>query len=182
MIKYDKFHFAAPPRTGSTYFIKCASICDLGDAQKSVLHQPPSMEWDGYLVSLVRHPYDFLCSYYLSLKGGATGVYCVDVLCNYARTANDVDEFIALYLRYCPGEVGRIFNRYRATTVLRLEDFSWNVIEFFESLGIKYSIAMRVNDITPQNVRKGLVHIENKSQKKQVVFAERDICDRYEYY
>lgn len=182
MIKYDKFFFAAAPRTGSTWFLKAASIAGLGDGQKATLHQPPPIIWDGYLVSLVRHPYDFLISYFLSLEGGMTGVHCVDVLANYARTSANSDEFIANYLKYAPGEVGRIFDRYKASTVLKLEDFPWNTIEFFESVGVQYSNAIKIKDITPQNVRKGHVHVVNKNLKKQVMLAERRTCEQYEYY
>jgi len=182
VIKYKDFFFAAPPRTGSTWFIKSASIVCLGDAQKSKLHEPPSIIWNGFLVSLVRHPYNWLCSYFLALEGGKTGVHCVDVLANYARTSSDVDEFILQYLKYCPGEVGRIFDRYMASSVLRLEDFPWNAIEFFESVGVKSEDALKVKNITPQNVRKGHVHIVNKNLKKQVVETERKLCERYEYY
>ncbi len=182
MIKYKDFFFAAPPKTGSTWFIKCCSECGLGDAQKATLHEPPSIIWSGFLVSTVRHPYDWLVSYYLSLKGGMTGIYDVDVLAQYARTSLDVDEFIHKYLMYCPGAVGRIFDRYMATTVLRLEDFPWNTIEFFESIGVKPDIAMKVKNITAQNARKGHVHIVNKYNKKRVLNAEKSICERYEYY
>lgn len=184
MIKYDKFYFASPPRTGGTFFIKAASEVGLGDAQKSQLHVPPPTPWEGrgFVISTVRHPYEFLCSYYLALKGGATGVDCVDVFMDHARTSLDVDEFISKYLRYCPGEVGIIFDRYRANSVLRLEDFPWNVIEFFESIGVQHDEAWKVNSITAQNTRKGHPHIVNKDLKKQVVAAEKDICERYEYY
>lgn len=184
MIKYDRFYFAAPPRTGSTYFIKCCSEVGLGDGQKATLHEPPPIPWKGkgFLVSTVRHPYDWLCSYYLALEGGATGIHCVDVLVNHAKTSLDVDEFISKYLMYCPGEVGRIFDRYRANSVLRLEDFPWNVVEFFESVGVEHDEACKVSNITPQNARKGHPHIVNKDIRKQVVMVEREICERYEYY
>jgi len=182
MIQYKDFFFAAAPRTGTTWFIKCCSEIGLGDKQKANLHVPPSIIWSGYLVTLVRHPYDWLVSYYLALKGGMTGVYDVDTLAEHARTAVDVDEFISRYLTYCSGTVGRIFDRYRATTVLRLEDFPWNAIELFESVGVKHDDAMKAHNITPQNARKGHIHIPNKQQRRQVVLAESEICERYEYY
>ncbi len=183
MIKYEKFFFAAPPKTGSTFFIKAAAEIGLGDAQKAELHIPPPLtNWSGFLVSTVRHPYEFLCSYYLSLKGGATGVACVDVLMDHARTSLDADEFVSKYLKHCPGEVGKIFDRYRANSVLRLEDFPWNIIEFFETIGVQHNEAWKISSMTPQNARKGHPHIVNKDLRKQVVIAEKDICERYEYY
>ncbi len=181
MIKYENFYFAAPPRTGTTFFIKSAAECGLGEQNKAKLHEPPSIIWDGYLVSLVRHPYSWLCSYFLSLQGGATGVHCVDVLVNHARKAVDADDFIRKCLRYCPGEVGRIYTRYRASTVLKLEEFPWNVIEFFESVGVKHEDAWKVNNITPQNARKGHAHIVNKDLRKQVVQSEKPVCEMFEY-
>jgi len=130
MIQYKNFSFAAPPRTGTTWFIKAASICELGDGQKATLHIPPPADWNGFVVSMIRHPYDWLASFFLSLRGGSVGVECVDVFA-FARYHDSPESFIQRYLENIPGEVGKMFDTYRANAVIRLEDLPYAGEEFF---------------------------------------------------
>jgi len=181
MIQYKNFSFAAAPRTGTTWFIKACSLMKLGDKQKTKVHFPPPLDYNNYVVSSIRHPYDFLVSFFLALRGGATGVGCVDVF-SFARHHNSPGSFIQRYLRDIPGEVGKMFDAYRANSVIRLEDLPWAAEEFFEGVGVPYETARRVHEITPQNVRKGEPHIVDKKLRKQVMEAEGDFCERHEYY
>jgi len=180
MIEFDRFVLASAPRTGTTWFRKAAADVGLGAPAKFNVHIPPPEDYTGFVVTLVRHPYDWLVSYYLSLKGGAIGVPAVDQFCNIARGSYGVYDFLAQYVRLFPGEVSKMFDLYRASSVLRLEDFPWAVISFFET--IDATIPTSLKDTPLQNARKGEYHIPNKKLKQQVVEAEADFCERYEYF
>lgn len=181
MIEYKNFSFAAPPRTGSTSFLSMANLVGLGERQKTKAHIPPPNNYGGFVVSMVRHPFDFLISYFLALRGGATGVDCVDVF-TFARHHDSPESFIRRYLRDIPGQVGKMFDIYQANSIIRLEDLPLAAEEFFESVGVPSSTAKMVSLITPQNARKGQPHIVDKKLRRAVVEAEKDFCDRYEYF
>ena len=192
MIQYPKFKFAfaAPPRTATTWFLKACSDLEIGHGTKTNLHIPPPEGWDGYLISLVRHPYDWLASYYLALEGGVIGVQCVDTFAIYARTCmhgclymkGGVYNFIKTCVNDRPGKIGEMFDAYRASTVIKMEDLPWAAVEFFASLGIKRRKLKVIQNMNPQNSRKGHPHIPDEKLRKSVVRSERDFCERYEYY
>lgn len=181
MIKYKQFVFAAPPRTATTWFMKAAQDLGLGDGSKSHVHDPAPRDWNGLVVSMVRHPYDWLYSYYYALQGGAIGVDAVDGPFVYiARESTSVDRFIRLYLKRKAGAVGEMFNTYNASTVLRVEDLPYGAGEFFESLGVpSWSATMM---LPAQNTYNGVTDAPNKKQRKAVVAAERALCQQYEYF
>jgi len=182
MIAYPGFMFAAPPRTGSTWFIHACSLYGLGDGIKSKVHIPFPDGSSNFTVSLVRHPYSWLVSYYHALKGGAVNVVIVDKLCSIAATSETVEVFILRYLDQMPGHVTMIFDEYKASTVMRLEDFPWAPLEFFASIALNKKGAQDVRALMPVNATKGEYHKPNKSLKCQVVDAEKELCERYNYY
>lgn len=182
MIYYRDFAFASPPRTGTTWFIKAAAEAGLGAGQKAGLHTPPPEKWSGYLVSMIRHPYHWLEAYYHVLNGAAIGVSCVDMFVEHSRRSKDFNEFIRRYIRHCPGAIGDMFDRYGASTVMRVEDLPHAGVEFFESLGVSEAKLSRVRELPPQNKGKRTPHKPNPYLLQEVVKAERDFCDRYEYF
>lgn len=182
MIQFNGFVFASPPRTASTWFVKACYECGLGAKQQSKVHEPPPADWNGYYVSLVRHPYDWLVSYHLALEGGYTGIDCVDVFSSLSKESGDVYEFLARYLDEMPGTVGEMFSNYKASTIMRVEDLPWAVIELLESLGVKSKITSKLLEFPAVNCRRGHAHVLDKELRKKIVKAEDAFCEQYDYF
>jgi len=183
MISYTDFQYAAAPKTGTTWFIKAAYEAGLGHKKKTNLHDPPPDGHKGFVVTTIRHPYDWLVSYYLSLRGGTVGVVGVDLFCWIARKSPSVEAFINNYLRMFPGRVTEMFDSYKANTVIRLEDYPESAIEIFDTFrNSRVSCDGQVRKITPQNARKGSPHITNRRQKEAVISAELEFCETYDYF
>ena len=65
MIDYKLFQFAAPPRTGLPWFVKAMEMCGLGSELIDQAYIPHTSMNKGLLkVGLVRHPCDWLRSYW----------------------------------------------------------------------------------------------------------------------
>lgn len=182
MINYANFAFAAPPRTGSTWFIKAAYEVGLGNAYKSKLHIPPPNDFSGYMVSMVRHPFFWLRSYYYALEGGACGVDCVDVFVKHVRDANDFNGFVRRYLKHIPGAVNQMFCAYRANSVLQTEELPYNAAELFESVGIRPNMIVKAIKIPAQNRTKQRMPMADPVLLKEVIEAESDFFEELDYY
>ena len=188
MIHFTDFVFAAPPRTGSTWFVQAAAEVGLRPGVVNRKHEqfPDDhlqfpQETQGLRVSLVRHPYNWLMSYYLGLDGGAVNIKEVDVLVDLSRESKDLQTFLRRYVNEMPGTVTRIFDSYQANTILRLEDFPWSPIEFFASLGVRRRDWSGIEDKAPVNFRKGKQPLVHPFLRRDVCGAEEEFCDRYEY-
>lgn len=183
MITYPQFTFASAPRTASTWFIKVCADVGLGEAQKAHVHVPPPPDWDVgsmLMVTMIRHPYHWLISYYTALQAGATGIDVVDHrFLKIAREASDVNRFVRLYLKRQPGAVGAMFDDYKATSVFRIEDLPWCVVEFLSSLEKE---AVFASYLPPMNAYNGTPPRPNPKLRAAVVAAEHEFCQRYEYY
>lgn len=182
MIHYKKFSFASPPRTGSTWFLKACVEIGIGNDShsKAKLHVPPPVGDTSYRVSIVRHPYDWLESYYYALEGGTIQVECVDVFVPYVRQAHTFRQFVSLYLRHLPGEVGKMFDFYRPNNVFRVEDLPWAAIEFFQSIGVPEKRTNRLRDLPVANARK-IAQAKDRRLRTLILDAEESYCDRYDY-
>lgn len=179
--KYERFTFCSAPRTGSTWFIKAMAVCGLGAAPAAHIHAPVAPDCTDYSVSLIRHPYDWLESYYYALDGGLIGVPEVDEFALIQRRSHSFEQFVREYLDKAPGQVWRAFASYPTTTVLRLEDFPWNVAEFLQSLYHCPGISQQLRGYGPQNNRKTRPAV-NKDLRREVIKAEDFLCDFYEYW
>lgn len=179
-IDYGKFRFATTPRTGTTWFIQACEAAGLGRGFKAHAHAPFNSHNDSnaFKLSLVRHPYEWLVSYYKAIHPGNTGIVEIDRL---RTSCKNFEEFIGNYLRECPGQVGRIFSAYNADSYLRIEDMPWAASEFFASIGIPPSLRNKCRFIDPVNVSKGHIH-RDLTVYSQVMLAEKETCERYEYF
>ena len=154
MIDYGNFVFAAPPRTGSTWFIKAAAEAGLGKGFKAHVHSKAPKDNTGLVVSLVRHPCPWLASYYHVLQGGHTGVPEVDVLETLARACPTFDGFVRGYLANFEGHVTKIMLSYQADSYIRTCDIRWGAYELFVTAGVKAKTALRATSHGPQNCGK----------------------------
>lgn len=178
-INYGKFIFAAAPRTGTTWWLKSAAIAGLGNGSKSHVHQPAFDRHSNTLsVTLVRHPCDWLASYYVAIHRGCSGVLAVDKF--MPLSDKSFDCFVEDYLTIMPGYVGRLIDSYRADTVFKIEDMPWAFVEFAESLGVSIEKRKEVASLTKMNASKELP-VWDKGLRRAVKQVESDLCERYEY-
>ena len=183
MIDYKLFQFASPPRTATTWFLRACDTVGLGNGFKSHVHSPPPPDHrgKGIIVSLVRHPYDWLVSYYYGLLGGSVGVTEVDEMAPLFRQSRDFWAFGRRYIRKMPGTISKMFEAYWPTNVMRVEDLPWAAVELFEMLGIKKRLLKDVPRIRPANFTKRSPYVDFPRLRKAVVKAEKEFCDRYDY-
>lgn len=179
MIEYPDFQFAAPPRTGSTWFVKACYLAGFGEKQRTHSHAPPPIDYNGFVVSLVRNPTDWLVSYFMTLEGGKVGVPQVDILSN-CYVPGDLLLSIRKFLKMPKNILSTMFDRYQANTVMKLEDFPWAPLEFFMSLGYKEKDD-QIRKMPAQNVRYGIAYSVSWEIRQRIIEHEKDMCERYDY-
>lgn len=94
------------------------------------------------------------------------------------RSAWNFDQFIKRYLSECPGAVGRLYETYACDTTMRYEDMPWCGIEFLQSFDATYrppEIMKRARFQNPSVLE------SHRSLFRDVMAAEREVCDRLEY-
>lgn len=174
MITFNKFAFASPPRTGTTWFMKTANAAGFGEGFKAYVHIPPPSDYGGFMVSIVRHPYDWLSSVYHELQGGKIGVPVFDAISECALGAKTFREFID---RLPENSLPAVFDAYRASTILRLEDMPWAADELFRAFGYKGDII----NLSPQNCSKCHTPID-MALREHIVRREEAFCEQYDYW
>lgn len=181
MIRYEQFDFAAPPRTGTTWFLDAATRIGLGEKSKFAIHKLfPEKERhvQRMYISMVRHPVDWLMSYYHEIHPGSIQVDVVDIF--QGIQANDPCEFMEKVVDQIPGSVGSMFSAYKADSVLRLEDLPWCALSLFETVGVKQRVAQMCNVLPKQNVSQKHFNIPDVLRRR-VMESEADFCERYDY-
>lgn len=179
MIDCGPFRFASAPRTGTAWFCQCLAAVGVGEFGRASVHIPHDVNSNCCTVTIVRHPCDWLASYFGTIRGGHTYVDAVDQFSQLPR--DDFDWFIRLYLKRMAGSVGRLFDRYHANCVLRLEDMPQAMIELVCRFGVTEKIAKRIATVAPANRNIRKLPIWNPSLYARVVDAERDFLKRYDY-
>lgn len=186
MISYGRFEFASPPRTATTWFLKAADLAGLGGASKASVHIPPKKDQGARLVSIVRHPYRWLSSYFHAIGGGIIGIPEIDFFGDLVRkTKSRYHDFIFACAEN-PGCVKRMFDAYPAFTVMRVEDLPWAAIEFFESVVPEYKFTkIHKNSIAqlPKQNQHEIQGIDLTGElTKTIIESEAEFCEKYEYY
>lgn len=175
MIDYHCFRYASAPRTGTTWFLQAAYQCLGIEGMKASVHLPHCC-FDKLCVSVVRHPYDWLESYYYVLQQGCIHVDCVDVFMKL--NGKSFKTFLRSYLELMPGKVGSMFFAYQADCFLKLEDFP----TAFSLLMDSFEISSReVLELPKQNVRNRFVLKEAKKWRTAVEQAEKEMMDYFSY-
>jgi len=167
MLNYGHFLFAPPPRTGSTWFRLAAEVCQIPNAiwgrgfDPIQLHkpferafedrpdQPPSQAYD-VRVSLVRHPADWIVSYYSSILSARLGLVS-DALAPL-MVAENFDAFMELVVDREPGIVGRVFNQYDANARLRTDRLNEDFEAFALARGAPRDQAANARNLPPENL------------------------------
>lgn len=180
-VEYPKFHFAAIPRTGSTWFLAACRAAGIGEGAKSKVHIPFPERGATLRVSMVRDPADWIRSYYTAIYPGKTGIPIIDALAS-DRSLAKFDDYVRWYLHTMPGQYGRIFDSYDADITLRIEDAPWCFIEFADTFKTltQYQVDC-VRNLTKINPSKKK-STWNKKLRKKMLESEEELCDRYEYF
>lgn len=131
-------------------------------------------------IMFVRHPADWLASYFGAIQGGSVTVPCVDKF--RQLPTHYFDDFIRAYLKTMPGEVGRMYNQYNADIAMRIEDLPWTLLNFLESIGVPANQARKCKDLDRQNTNKRVLPRYTPSLLDRVIEAEQETLDRYDYY
>jgi hypothetical protein len=182
MIDYGLFHLASAPRTGTTWVRRAADLAGLRELYSRDIHTPFSEDnpWKVIRLACVRHPCDWLASYYVMINPGHVNVPQVD---QFRSTEKTFDEFVRRYLDEFPGAVGRMLTSYNAESYLRIEDLPSAFVEFLEPLGVARWLRERCLECGPDNITHPAKRPRwNKQLKDAVVRAEVQFLERFEYW
>ena len=196
----EMFEFAAPPRTGVSWFVRACREAGLGMfGQKrfseelsigaSFLQWLPHAERPRLRVSIVRHPCDWLKSIYEVLQTGKTEVRLGDGLafryfCAYGFGGQheiSFDDFVIRYLDERSGLIGDIFNSYQSDVRMRLGDMPWGFVELLESFDVKQTVLDRVANVPIQ----GRIPLQIKWDpvlRRRLIESEAEFCQSLDYY
>ena len=178
------FEFASPPRTATTWIRNAAVEAGLTELNRNHVHVPHERDGNGrnvIKVTCVRHPCEWLRSWYASIYPGLIGVDAVDDLRWHVNYAS-FDAVVRQYLAMPAGWIGRMFNAYNADVVIRVEDLPWSFVEFLESLGVPVKMRERCLSMQPMNVfKKQTKPSWNPSLRLRVEESEKEFIARYDY-
>ena len=86
-----------------------------------------------------------------------------------------LSSFISSYLNRIPGRVSTFFEEYQADTCLRFEDLPYSFTELAHSFGV---------DASEIEMKKPVGHriVWNSQIRRQVLEAEKEMVEHYDYY
>lgn len=178
MIEYEQFCFAAPPRTGNLWFRAAARICGLNelnvDDEYNTFHPVGKLK-----VTIVRHPFNWLGSCYISLCSGMLNSDNI-ILQNDLNYRDSFRVFLLDYLDTCPGSVGKFFDFYKADSMIRIEDLPEAFVELAATLGVDKIWQDTVRDLPELNASHWLPSCTNLIQ--DIIKAEKELCETYDYW
>lgn len=181
MVEFEKFVFAAPPCTGSRWFVNRCNALGVPVLNWRYPKVQANKECEKFVLSIIRHPYYWLLAFFEECKCKLTGVREIDIFNDdYRGCRGDFQEFCKVYLQRHPGRISEMFSSYRAASVMRHEDMPWCAEEFLMSLGVPYSNGQLPKTDFQSRVLTGWS--TNKELRKAVIRAERDFCEAYGYY
>lgn len=150
----------------------------LGTQPKARVHEPHDNGSSVLKVSMVRHPCDWLASYWNEIGNARLGIP-TDVFA--PLPADDFDDFVRAYLKKIPGAIEQIFDAYHGDSYLRLEDQPWALEELLESVGVSKPMRELVLMTDVVNQSKNEIPIWSKSLRRRVEDAERGLMERFNY-
>lgn len=184
MIGYARFQYGAAPSCGTHWTMQAFAIAGLGERPHTGAHHPPNAGPTAHcpmLITTVRHPADWLYSYYYGRLSGYTGLEKVDRLMHIARSLN-FKNFLSSYCRLYAGTISEVFADYNATVAWRLEDYPWPVIEFLQAQGASKIAIDHIKKLPASNVSRIQANPLTEKQRAMIRDAESGLCEQYEYY
>lgn len=178
MIDYQQFEYAAAPFTGAEWFARATQLAGLSS---NVICQQaygpfPEMAGKRLRVSTVCHPCDWLAYCYMETRRK----YSSNHLGRFHALQYDTFRgFVGSYLAKMSGGVGELFGRYKADTVLRVEDLPAAFVELAESAGVARPLLQLCRKLRPP-ARPNMVW--DDTLRKRVLSAERGLVLTYDYW
>jgi hypothetical protein len=176
MVEFEGFGFAAPPCTGSRWFVETMRKVD-GVVTFGNVRAPAPKEFTGFVLSIVRHPLDWLLEYYSKCRDVRYLVPAVDVFQDDLRGSKTFEDFVQVYLGRHAGYIGAMFDSYKPSSVMKYEDLPWCAVEFLQSIRRTNLEAFRKR---PPEGPCG--YHRNREMVRAVVKAEREFCSRLDYF
>lgn len=181
MVDFQLFHFAAPPRCASTWFLRAAALAGLPHVQAAGQSLIPH-EFDNapvLKVSLVCNPCDWLASYWANVWPRRIGVPVVDRFASLP--GGTFDDFIWAYLAGDAGTVGQMFAAYNADSFIRVEDLPHGMTELLQTFGVARGAASAMAHLRRLNVTAAPPEYPDGLQLS-VRAAEAEMCEQFNYW
>ncbi len=185
MIEFDhpgeiEWAYAAAPFTEDEWFLD-AYQKRTGIRVHASQTEPPPKGYTNFVTTTVRHPFDWawlVYQYFSQWRGKISGHDAIDhyVTRAYQMTFRDFVEASG------EGEIGSIFDSYRANRVMRAEDMPWCAVEFFDMVLSNTRTMDYTWHLTPISVINTAVIPKRDELRRIIVEKEQEFCDRYNYY
>ncbi len=157
--------------------IQACHAVGLGERFKTDIHQPHKRDGKRLCVTTVRHPLDWLASYYRSIYPGKCGVPIVDKFASIQ--ADNFIDFVQAVMEKYPGGVGSMFIEYNADSYVRLEKITRAMDVFFSSLGLDPT---PIYGISPKNINTGKAPTPRPDWLvREFMRSERYMCEVFGY-
>lgn len=180
MVVGDQFILACPPFCGGNRFMDhCADIGVELICRGSLFDPPDNEDRDRLYLSFVRHPYTWLKEFFINAQLGVGSLFEPELTALAVK-----HNSLAGFIRYCASKenvVYSIFVKYRADSVLRLEDYPWNIAEVFESLDIPETTIKTLPLKESAGISNAVFVKDEQVLRKLVVNSERAFCSAYNY-
>jgi len=129
-----------------------------------------------FRILCVKHPFDWLASFFdCVLFDLVEEDSRWSRLLLHANTSTSFSEFVEKYLKDDCTCVAKVFDSYTSDSVMRIEDFPWNVDEFLHGIGHPHSVLNFPGLATYSRCT-------YDELKRDVVRKECELCERFDYY
>jgi len=176
-IDFGPFRYASAPRTATTWIKQASAVAGLIGGGS--VHVPHDDDQSKIRLSSVRHPADWLRSYWTAIWPSQIQIDLVDGLRKTCDGAASFDDFVRLYLRGCWG-IGNMHEGYGADVVIRVEDLPWAFVEFLDSVGVEKRARERCLLIGRPNVSSELPKM-SPLLRDRIIEAEWPMVEKYDY-
>jgi len=180
------FHFAAPPRTGCNHFLGACRTAGLGRAniEDALRHFLRENDGTKLRVSLIRHPCWWLASVWSGLSEPDLKSNSDVHFVGPAFVGLDKSSFVAFvqsHLQSSPTGVSCLFDQYKADTRLRVEDMPWCLLELLETFEVP-KVFLDLVEVYWRSRQLEVLPEWTPHLYRQVLDAEVDFCEDYDYY
>lgn len=179
MIHYPLFDYGALPRTGTAWFTQACAIAGLGEQGRAKVHEFPEGPKDKLRVTSVRHPADWLVSYFHVIGRTSFGIAELNVFAQL--NFESFTDFIKSYLKQCPGAIERAMDAFQADVVQRLEDQPRALIRLLNVLDHPFNMPRVIIHNTRINVGRFPRPYWQPNLYDQVLDAEASLMERFDY-
>jgi hypothetical protein len=179
MIDYGCFYFAAPKFCSGVWFYEMMEAAGfLMPLANGRIESPFLIEsTDKLKVSLVENPIKWLTQCHNAIESRML----YDLLPFTDLPSQSFEGFLRSYVHECPGAVGELFDRYKADSIIRVEDLPWALVDLLSALKVEQSRTNLITTVKRVVVSGNFTHKIDASLRNRVLDAERSLCERYDF-